>query len=198
MEEIMTKTNTMQTNELMHMRRYDTGKILRLNDTNQSLKDYGFPIWSMSRYRLQETLCEVAVEKGVNVLFGKTAVGVDLEKPSITLKNGEVLKADLIIGSDGMLLGLVFQALSLTSQLGIRSIIRDAIVGTTVKSISPLTAYNIDIPRSFLKKDPSLSHLLTEFTNWLGPKQIVVALNMPDMGDSYNIYFIRRTRGKRA
>jgi salicylate hydroxylase len=62
--------------------------------------------------------------------------------------------------------------------------------GTPVKTTSPFSAYNIDIPRSLLKADPSLSHLLVEANFWLGPSKIVVGLNMPDMGDKYNICLV--------
>ena len=73
---------------------------------------------------------------------------------------------------------------------GIRSVIRDAVGGTTVKIISPFSAYNIDIPRSLLQAEPSLSHLLTEANFWLGPSRIVAGINMPDYGDKYNIFLV--------
>jgi salicylate hydroxylase len=59
-----------------------------------------------------------------------------------------------------------------------------------VKTVSPFSAYNIDIPRSLLKEDPELSHLLEEANFWLGPSRLVVGLNMPDMGDRYNVLLV--------
>lgn len=114
MEEIMKKRDARLQNP-MHQRRYDTGKILGTREASQSMKDYGFPSWSYARYKLQETLAEVAGERGVKILFRKTVVGVDLEKPSVTLKDGEVLEADLVIGADGKFLESKFETLSLTS-----------------------------------------------------------------------------------
>ncbi|KAG0649790.1 Salicylate 1-monooxygenase [Hyphodiscus hymeniophilus] len=172
MEEILARKNA-RLNSPMLMRRYDNGEVLSSRAASQSKTDYGFPSWTFARYRLQETLAQTAAERGVKILFEKTVVSVDLENPSVTLKDGEVFETDLIVGADG-----------------IRSAVRDAVGGSTVKSFSPMTAYNIDIPRSILKEDSSLSHLLVQSNYWLGPQQIVVALNMPDLDDRFNVCLI--------
>lgn len=79
--------------------------------------------------------------------------------------------------------------------VGIRSVIRDKLPGGTgVKSVSPLSTYNVDIPRSLLAADPSLSHLLKEANFWLGPSQIVVALNMPDLNDRMNLCLVNEEK----
>jgi hypothetical protein len=58
----------------------------------------------------------------------------------------------------------------LNYMLGILSVIRDAVgCGTPIQTISPFSAYNVDIPRSLLSADPTLSRLLTESNFWLGP-----------------------------
>jgi salicylate hydroxylase len=59
-----------------------------------------------------------------------------------------------------------------------------------VQTSSPLSGYNIDVPRSFLHADPTLSSLLLETNFWLGPAKIVCGLNMPDHGDMYNLCLI--------
>lgn len=100
MEEIMSKRDATSLN-ISYQRRYDTGKILGTRERNQSLKEYGFTIHSFARYRLQELLAHVAEERGVKIVFGKMAVSVDLDKPNVTLKDGEVMDADLVIGADG-------------------------------------------------------------------------------------------------
>lgn len=75
--------------------------------------------------------------------------------------------------------------------IGTRSVIRDAITGGfKVKLSSPFSAYNIDVPRSLLREDPSLHHLLQEANFWLGPSRMVVGLNMPDKDDKYNICLV--------
>jgi salicylate hydroxylase len=100
MEEIMTKKNARLRN-IIYQRRYDTGKILGSRTSDESLKAYGYPLWALARYRLQETLAQVAKERGVKIRFGCLVVAVDLDKPAVTLKDGEILEADLIIGADG-------------------------------------------------------------------------------------------------
>ena len=55
----------------------------------------------MSRFKLQEALGEKAVAMGVKVLWGCQVDRIDTETPSVLLKSGEVLRADLIVGADG-------------------------------------------------------------------------------------------------
>ena len=54
-----------------------------------------------SRYALQKNIADAAVRMGVEIKFGITVVEVDQEKPSVRLKDGGELTADLIIGADG-------------------------------------------------------------------------------------------------
>jgi hypothetical protein len=78
--------------------------------------------------------------------------------------------------------------------------IRDAVGGgTPIQTIRPFSAYNVDIPRSLLSADPTLFRLVTESNFWLGPSQIVAAVNMPDLGDKMNICLISEEgEGKRG
>jgi len=59
--------------------------------------------WGFSRFKLQEHLTEVALKRGVKVEYNAQVTSVDLESqhPSVTLKDGRILHADLIIGADG-------------------------------------------------------------------------------------------------
>lgn len=73
---------------------------------------------------------------------------------------------------------------------GIRAVTRDTILGQKFSAITHFTGYNIDIPRRFLRDDPSLSHLLYTINAWVGPHQVVFASNMPDLGDKINLCFV--------
>ena len=97
---------------------------------------------------MQELLAQVAEERGVRIMFSKMVVGVDSEKPSVHLKDGDVMDADLIVGADGR--SQIIVQIPFLVEPGIRSIIRDAIEGKRVESISPFSAFNVDIPRSLL------------------------------------------------
>ena len=101
MEEIMSKKNTAG-RDIFYMRRFATGEVLESDSMDTTIKLYGYPSWILARYRLQETLAQVASERGVKIRFNSEVVGVDLEKTAVTLKDGSIIKADLIIGTDGM------------------------------------------------------------------------------------------------
>jgi 2-polyprenyl-6-methoxyphenol hydroxylase-like FAD-dependent oxidoreductase len=68
-----------------------------------------------SRFKLQELLTQVAIERGVKIVYNAQVVSVDLEspKPSVTLQDGRVMSADLIIGADGTPVSLPFQSSSI-------------------------------------------------------------------------------------
>jgi salicylate hydroxylase len=100
MQEIMTKRDSSFQNTT-YQRRYDTGKILGSMTRDHSLKAYGYPSWTFARCRLQETLAQVLEERGVHIRFGCPVASVDLDKPAVTLKDGETLEGNLIIGADG-------------------------------------------------------------------------------------------------
>lgn len=59
-----------------------------------------------------------------------------------------------------------------------------------ISATTHFTGYNLDIPRRLLRGDPSLSSLLNQSNAWVGPRQIIVAINMPDHGDKYNLCFV--------
>lgn len=52
-------------------------------------------------------LYKAAVERGAHVRLGcpVVAVDVDSDEPSVTLKSGEVVKADLVVAADGQCFG---------------------------------------------------------------------------------------------
>lgn len=66
---------------------------------------------SVPRETYQRLLYEAAVREGVTVRFGARVEKInDLEAgPSVTLASGERIRADLIVGADGILLLLLPQ-----------------------------------------------------------------------------------------
>lgn len=72
--------------------------------------------------------------------------------------------------------------------LGIRSRVRDALSqGRTTNVVNYLTAWNVDVARSELKKDPEVAHLAKEGNFFLGPGRVAVLYNLQDGGDTLNI-----------
>lgn len=57
--------------------------------------------WVFSRFRLQEGLAQVAVDRGVDIRFGSVIEFIDQDGPAVVLEGGAELAADLIIGADG-------------------------------------------------------------------------------------------------
>lgn len=55
----------------------------------------------MHRADYHQILHETAVSKGVKIRLGCAVESVDESAPSVTIKGGEVVHADLIIGADG-------------------------------------------------------------------------------------------------
>ncbi|KAH8676586.1 hypothetical protein BGZ60DRAFT_526026 [Tricladium varicosporioides] len=145
-------------------RRYTNGEILGSMADNEMELIYGYPRWGFSRFKLQEMLVKVARERGVSISFGSEVTGVDTYTTSVTLKDGRVLKADLIIGADG-----------------IHSITRNTICGNDSKKCgSTLCSYMLNVPRNAILADPDIAEFAQMSSFWLGPGQIVAAINMKD------------------
>ncbi|KAH6675743.1 hypothetical protein B0J14DRAFT_538320 [Halenospora varia] len=154
-------------------RRYANGEILGSMADNETELIYGFPRWGFSRFKLQEMLAKAAGERGVKISFGCEVTGVDTDATSVTLKDGRVLKADLIVGADG-----------------IHSITRNAICGSDSKKCgSTLCSYMLNVPRTAILADPEIAELAEMSSFWLGPGQIVAAINMKDHGDMLHMGF---------
>lgn len=50
---------------------------------------------------LIQAVYDIAVDAGAKILFERYVVEVDENKPSVTLSDGTVMEADLIVGADG-------------------------------------------------------------------------------------------------
>jgi salicylate hydroxylase len=82
-------------------------------------------------------------------------IDIDPSTPSLTLDSGEVLKADLIVGADG-----------------VKSMLRSVVLGTPDEA-KPTgdAAYRAIIPVSEFEKDPELKPFVDnpQMTAWMGP-----------------------------
>jgi salicylate hydroxylase len=65
---------------------------------------YGYPYWLIHRADFHRILYERAVELGVTVKTNRQVKSADPTIPSATLCNGDTIKADLVIGADGIFL----------------------------------------------------------------------------------------------
>jgi salicylate hydroxylase len=87
-------------------------------------------------------------------------VSLDPSVPNLALESGEVVKADVIIGADG-----------------VNSTVREFVVGGPDKPIpTGDAAYRAIIPSAELLKDPDLKELIEypEMTGWMGPNKHIM------------------------
>ena len=58
-------------------------------------------MYSLPREVFQRILYEAAVKEDVDVRFGCAVESIDERTPAVTLKSGETVRADIVIGADG-------------------------------------------------------------------------------------------------
>ena len=112
------------------------------------------------RADLQRILVDLA-KPFMDIRLNSKVQEVDPSLPTVTLESGETLKADLIIGADGL-----------------NSRLRDIVVGHPDKPTPTGDgAYRALIPTGLMKKDPDLGQLVDEgsVNVWMGPGRHIVS-----------------------
>lgn len=129
--------------------------------------------WLIHRADFQDLLQKAAVEAGVVIRVDSRVLTTDDEAVSVTLEDGTVLHADLIVGADG-----------------IRSKVRASILGEDDVSAvpSPNCAYRATVPRETMMSDPRSAELMTSpaANGWIGPGKHIVAYPIRG-GSEFNI-----------
>jgi salicylate hydroxylase len=64
-------------------------------------KNFKAPYYVVHRAHFHDALYQRALELGVEVRLASRVENYDLSKPSLTLRSGEVIFADLIVAADG-------------------------------------------------------------------------------------------------
>lgn len=93
--------------------------------------------------------------------LNSTVVGLDPTRGTLTLADGEVLHADLIVGADG-----------------VKSMVREVVLGEPTKAVATGdAAYRAVIPVEKMMGDPELRKLVEvpEMTGWMGPERHIMA-----------------------
>lgn len=158
----------------INLRRYETGEVLNGTDLSKMNQLYGYPYWLIHRADYQKILLDAAIKSGADVKFDHRIESVDPEATTVTLANGTVLHADLIIGADG-----------------IRSRVRDSAVVADEEVLpfaSTNCAYRATVPRARMMEEPVLAKLMNEVNSncWLGYRRHVMAYPIRN-GEMYNI-----------
>ncbi|KAI9777405.1 MAG: hypothetical protein M1839_008918 [Geoglossum umbratile] len=87
----------------LSLRRYDGTVLVHEGQFQEKLVErYGAPFWGMHRVDLQRILANRAQELGVVVRLSARVVGIDFDRPSVTLESGEIVTGDAVLGADGL------------------------------------------------------------------------------------------------
>lgn len=164
--------------EHIHVRRWQDGSLLGTMPVN---KAYGQQV-VIHRADLHNALIEHALAQDTVHLHENSPV-VDVRfdsPPSVTLSDGTVVHADVVIAGDG-----------------IKSSIRERLLNDSTLKAEPTgdAAYRIMLPRAVMETDPDLRELITEpqATRWLGPNRHVIAYPVRKH-ELYNVVLIHPDR----
>jgi len=149
--------------EAIVLRRYNTGERVGYTKVRETMeRDYGSPYYHIHRADFHKLLYGL-VAPHVTLLLDSTVVGCDPGPgtPSVTLKCGRVLKADLIVGADG-----------------VKSFIQRVVSGEA-NPAEPTgdAAYRATIPASLMIQDPELRGFIDhpQMTGWMAPGRHLMA-----------------------
>ncbi|OAP55978.1 hypothetical protein AYL99_10130 [Fonsecaea erecta] len=164
------------------LRRWKDGEFLGAATLMPEIeRRHGAPQYAIHRADLHRALMEEA-EEVAEVRINSMVTSLDFDKPSVTLSDGSVLEAGVVIGADGMkstCRRLIYQKLGL------------------VDKAKPTgdAAFRACIPLE-LVTDPELRAFMTEpvATRWMGPDRHVQAYPIRH-GNLYNMVMCHPDRG---
>ena len=145
------------------IRRYDTGERVGFTEWGEVMKrEYGAPYYHIHRADFHKLLSDL-VAPHVTILLGSAVVGCDPNpvSPSITLESGKVVRADLIVGADG-----------------VKSYMQQVVSGGPNPAEPTGDAvYRAIIPASLMTQDPELREFIEhpQMTGWVGPGRHLMA-----------------------
>ncbi|KDQ27022.1 hypothetical protein PLEOSDRAFT_176495 [Pleurotus ostreatus PC15] len=126
---------------------------------------------------LRQLLYDLAVSNGVQVSLGAKVQSVSADdtkdQPTVTLEDGTILSADLIVGADGQ-----------------NSTVREAISGVEPPATDSYDSYySVVIPGDRMREDPELAEFpdLEEWPMWMGDMRVALAFGTRG-GDKYCIH----------
>ncbi|KAK5075318.1 hypothetical protein LTR64_001523 [Lithohypha guttulata] len=133
---------------------------------------FGAPYYVVHRAHFHDSLHQLALKLGAKVKIASRVIEYDPETPSITLANGEVHYADLIVAADG-----------------INSIARETVTGARTDSRNTgFAAYRATIDVDKIKADPEIAWIVEEakINLWVGDGRHVMTYPIAS-GESFNL-----------
>ena len=129
--------------------------------------------WLIHREDYRNILYNAAIELDIRILLGSPIETIDELGPTVLLKNGQQLAADLVVGADG-----------------IHSRTRKSILkNNDVEALdSPNCAYRATVPADVMLSDPKISDLMTDVKGnlWFGHENYIMAYPVRH-GTMYNL-----------
>ncbi|TFY76881.1 hypothetical protein EWM64_g7132 [Hericium alpestre] len=140
--------------------RYSTGERVGWSPLGEEMiKDHGEGYYHVHRADVHQMLYDLATPY-MTVRLNARVMSIDPSIPTLTLQSGEVVSADMIIAADG-----------------VKSMIREVVVGGPDKPIpTGDAAYRAIIPTAELLKDPELAGFVEnpEMNAWMGPNRHIM------------------------
>ncbi|KFZ11099.1 hypothetical protein V501_04900 [Pseudogymnoascus sp. VKM F-4519 (FW-2642)] len=136
-------------------------------------KNFKAPYYVVHRAHFHDALYQRALELGVEVRLASRVENYDLSKPSLTLRSGEVIFADLIVAADG-----------------VKSAARKLVLEGEDKPPQPtgFAAYRATVDVEKMRSDPAISWLLEKpsLNIWIGEDRHVMTYTIA-AGKSFNM-----------
>lgn len=158
------------------LRGYKDGKILSTQNLVPYTQEvYKGPYWHVHRADFHNTMVQAARDLGVKIQLNSCVTSIDFSAPSVTLKTGDTITADLIVGADGL-----------------KSRCREEMMGRAdPPHLTGDLAYRIIVKADEMRKDPDLRELTEDpaINFWLGP-DAHAACYLLKGGGLYNIVLL--------
>ena len=169
----------------MHFRRWQDGQLLY--PSSLQLQDrFGTPFYNVHRADFHGVLVEAAEALGVTIRLGVTVSDIDFPAARISLKSGELVQGDVVLGADG--LNSACKALLLGSHHH-----HHHKAATAAAPLLPTgdLAYRLTVREADMRQHACLLELLEHGTSdyWMGPDAFLVGYLLKEDG-LYNIALI--------
>ncbi|KAJ6153578.1 hypothetical protein N7470_006537 [Penicillium chermesinum] len=147
----------------MSMRRWKSGNVIGYTRMGTELrKQFEAPYWVVHRGDYHKALHDLAVDLGVTIKLGSKVVSYDSAAPSISLEDGQIISADLVIAADGVL-----------------SKARKIVLGDADRPphLTGFAAYHAVVDMDRMREDPEISWLLEKpsLNLWVGDNRHVMS-----------------------
>ncbi|BFZ65320.1 hypothetical protein YB2330_006486 [Saitoella coloradoensis] len=154
--------------EELNMRKQDGTKVGYTHMIPEVRNDVGWPWWVVHRAHLHDGLVAVAQKQGVEIRVDSRVDRIEYDvapgqKAKVFTAKGDVVEADLIIGSDG-----------------VKSVVRNSLFpGQKTDPIQPTPncAYRAVVPYSEVRKDPQAAELIEKLTMevWMADHKYIIS-----------------------